>query len=350
MLTPSEGPLSAQLRRELTRPPAPLWERALDVLAPHKVFPLLAHQLGTFDLLDAIPESARARLVELHTEVRVRNSLLLLTTARLLQAFGAAGESALLLKGILLADTYYPHFSARPMSDIDLVAVRGRDEALFALLSDAGFRPSFHHIVQDHSLTFMNREGVFCDAHRTLPMFDHEPWHRIVREVDLTHIRGVRALALEPNAMIAHLAAHMHGHAREIGLVLLWVLDLAFVLRRSSGELDAARIHKLIGDHAAWALLLRLLRLLALAGQPVPIAFLHAARGLPVLTLASLLRQRRITPWGLPAPLGWARLAAHRLRLHRSDRPEPSLPDLLLWPYDELAACVSPPIARVVAR
>jgi len=350
MLNPRREPVPAELRRALSCATEQQWRLALDLLAPHKVFPLLAHQLGEASLLEHVPATARARLLEVQSEVRARNALLLLTTARLLRMASERGEGTLLLKGILFADSYYPDFATRPMSDIDLVAVRGRDEALFAMLADAGFRPSFHHIVQDHSITFMNREGVFCDAHRTLPMFESEPFHRITREVELKRIRGVRALSLEPNAMVAHLASHMHGHARELGFVLLWVLDLAFVLRRSAAELDAVRVRKLVGDDAAWALLLRLLRLLASAGCEVPPAFLHAARALPTLTLPALLRQRRITPWGLPAPMGWARLVAHRLRLHRSDRPEPSLPDLLLWPYDELAARVSSPLARVAAR
>lgn len=349
-LNPPDGVPPATVTRPLSESDEAAWDAALDCLAPHKLFALLAYQLRRAGLLEYIPQAASARLIEFQEEVQKRNALLLLTTARLLQAARKRGESALLLKGILFADSYYPDISTRPMSDIDLVAVRGRDDALFALLADSGFRPSFHHTVQDHSITFMNREGVFCDAHRTLPMFDAEPWHRVAREIDLQRVRGVRALALEPNAMVAHLASHMYGHARELGLVLLWVIDLAFVIRRSGRELSLERIQKLTAQDGAWALLLRLLRLLDGAGLEVPEGLLRRARALPPLSIAGILRQRRIAPWGLPAPLGWARLLAHRLRLHRSDRPEPSMPDLLLWPYDELTACVSPPIARVAAR
>jgi hypothetical protein len=345
-----DEPLSPLLARRLCESGSGLWERALDTLAPHKVFALLASQLEAFGLLPHVPPAACARLREFQDEVQRRNALLLLTAARLLRAAESRGERVLVLKGILFADGYYPELSARPMSDIDLVAAPGRDEALFGLLAESGFRPSLHHVVQDHSITFMNREGAFCDAHRALPMFAHLPWSELVRDTELSRVRSVRALALEPNAMVAHLAAHMHGHAREIGLVLLWVFDLAFVVRRASAELDAARVRTLIGEPGAWALLLRLLGLLHSYGVEVPEPFLRAARPLPQLTVAAILRQRRMTPWGLPAPLGWARLLAHTLRLHRSDRPEPSVPDLLLWPYDELAACVSPPIAKVAAR
>lgn len=350
MLTPDGRALDVAIARALRSASEEEWLAALELLAPHKVFALLAHQLTAFALWAQVPASARERLSAFHAEARTRNMLLLLTTARLLRMVEARGQSALLLKGILFADAYYPDVSTRPMSDIDLVAVRDQHEALYAILAEAGFRPSFHHMVQEHSVTFMNREGVFCDAHRTLPMFEAEPWSRLVRPIELRRVRGVHALALEPNAMVAHLAAHMHGHAREIGLVLLWVVDLAFVVRAAAGELDAGRVYRLLADDAAWALLLRLLKLIESAGGVIPPSFSALTRTLPPLTVAAVLRQRRITPWGLPAPLGWARLVAHRLRLHRSDRPEPSLHDLLLWPYDELAACVSPPIARMAAR
>jgi hypothetical protein len=349
LVTPERGPTPAA-RKALEQASPESFAQALDALAPHKVFPLLSYQLGQLGLLDKLPEEARARLEEVHDDVRARNGLLLLTLARILRMVAARGESVLLLKGILFADSYYPDFSTRPMSDIDLLAVRGRDDALFALLEEAGFRPSLHHTVQEHSITFMNRDGVFCDAHRTLPMFVSEPWHRIRAEAELSRVRGVKVLALEPNAMVAHLVAHMHGHAPDLGFVLLWIVDLAFVLRRFAGQLDLARIRKLAGSEGAWALFLRIVRLLEHHGEPIEGTLSHAARTLPPLTVAGALRQRRITPWGLPAPLGWLRLFAHQVGLHHSERPVPCLPDLVLWPLDELSKAMAPPLSRVSLR
>ncbi len=350
MLTSAEGGLASGTRRAVAESGPASWLGALDVLAPHKVFPLIAYRLREHGLHATVPEEARARLAEMHEQVRARNALLMITLARVLRAASQRGEAPVLLKGILFADSYYPDFSTRPMSDLDLLAAPGRDEALFALLAELGFRPSFHHAVQRHSITFMNRAGVFCDAHRRLPMFDGEPWQAITYEIALQRIRGVRARVLEPNAMLAHLAAHMHGHAPELGPVLLWIVDLAFLLRRSAPELELTRVRRLMGSDHAWALLLRLVRLLEQAGEPMPAALARAARPVPALSLAALLRQRRITPWGLPAPLGWVRLLAHQLGLHHSDRPVPRLPDLVLWPVDELAARVAPPLARAALR
>lgn len=349
LATPDAG-LAPSARSIIAHSSDATWQRALDELAPHKVFPLLSHRLREHELLGAVPAEGLAVLQEMHDEVRTRNALLMLTLARILRLTAARGESVLLLKGILFADSYYPDFSTRPMSDIDVLAVRGRDTVLFTLLQEAGFRPSLHHTVQDHSITFMNREGVFCDAHRTLPLFDTVPWHRMWRTSELKCIRGVPVLTLEPNAMVAHLVSHMHGHAPEIGFVLLWIVDLVFVLRRFAGELDYKRVRKLVQSDAAWALLLRLTHLLESVGEPVAPELSRAARMVPALTIAGALRQRRITPWGLPNALGWVRLAAHQLGLHRSERPLPCLPDLVLWPLDELAACVAPPLARATQR
>lgn len=351
LLLASEGrELSADARDRLLRSPEETWQGALDALSVHKVFPLLSHRLAQHALSAELPPSPTTRVRELHEEVRTRNALLLLTLARLLRLAQQKGEELLLLKGILFADSYYPEFSTRPMSDLDLVAAPGHADELFKLLDEAGFRPSLHHTVQEHSVTFMNREGVFCDAHRSLPMFAREPWHSLTRPLELTHVRGVKARELEPNAMVAHLAAHMFGHAREMGFVLLWIVDLALVLRRFGGELTAVRLRQLLAHDGAWALLLRLCKLIESAGGEVPPELARRARAVPPLTLSAVLRQRRLTPWGIPAPLGWARLAAHTLGLHRSERPLPSRADLLLWPLDELTACAAPPLARVALR
>jgi hypothetical protein len=348
LLTTRERGLAPRTRAIIAGASEASWRRAVTVLAPHKVFPLLSHQLRAFDLFEGLPASAQEPLRAMHEDVRNRNALLMLTLARILRLLKERGESVLLLKGILFADSFYPDFATRPMGDIDLLAVRGRDEALFEILAEAGFRPSFHHAVQEHGITFMNREGVFLDAHRTLPLFVAEPWHRIRREVELARVRGVPVFALEPNAMVAHLVAHMRGHGPDLGFVLLWIIDLALVLRKYGSELDLPRVRKLIGSEDGWALLLRLAGLLQSAGEPLPRALVRAARTVPALSLSTVLRQRRIHPWGLPRALGWARLVAHQLGLHRAEeRPTPELGDLVLWPLDELSERIALPLARV---
>jgi hypothetical protein len=147
--------------------------------------------------------------------------------------------------------------------------------------------------------------------------------------------------------MLAHLAVHMHGHLREIGLVLLWLLDIAFVLRRHAAQIEVEGVRALCRDEAAFCLLLRSLKLLERHGERLPPAWALRASGLLPLGLSTVLRQRRITPWGIPRPKGFMRVVAHRAALRRYERfPLPHVSDLLLWPLDELSLRAAPHFVR----
>ena len=205
LFTGPTRPPAAETRAAVLATSEEGWAEALDQLAPHKVYPLLAHRLGESSLLAEVPASARTRLTSFHAEVRVRNMLLLLT--------------------------------------------------------------------------------------------------------------------------------------------------LASILRRAHADaLDPMRVRRLMANEGAWVLFLRVLCILRRAGEELPPALLRPTRTVPPLTLGAALRRRRIIPWGLPAPLGWARLAAHQLGLHRADRLPPLPEDLVLWPFDALAAKVAPSLARVTRR
>jgi hypothetical protein len=316
---------------------------ALDLLAPHKLTSLLAHQAKLLGLLEQLPPVTRERLVTGQRETRATNALLFVTAASVLRALAARAELPLLLKGLLFADSYYPDPATRPMSDIDLVCAPGQQAALFEALEGLGFHPSDEHRPSPDGVTYMDRRGLVCDAHTRLRMFDGMPWEQLTVRRELSKLRGLPVRSLEPNAMLAHLAVHMHGHLRELGLVLLWLLDMAFVLRRHAAELDPERVRALCRDDAAFVLLLRALQLLSRHGEQLPAAWARRAGGLLPLSLGSVLRQRRITPWGLPGPKGFLRVLAHRVALRRYDRfPQPRATDLLLWPLDELSLRAAP--------
>jgi hypothetical protein len=320
---------------------------ALDLLAPHKVAALLAHQLKVHGLLDRLPPVTRERLLAAQRETRNLSTLLFVTAASILRATQARGESPLVLKGLLFADSYYPDPSTRPMSDIDLVSPPGREAILFEVLQELGFRPSTEHAASPDGVTYMDARGLICDAHTRLRVFDAVLWEVLTLRRELTRLRGITVLSLAPNAMLAHLAVHMHGHLREIGLVLLWLLDIAFVLRRHPEELEADQVRALCRDDAAFCLLLRTLKLLERHGEELPTAWARCASGLLPLSLAAVLRQRRITPWGLPGPAGFLRVLAHRVALRRYERfPLPHASDLLLWPLDELSLRAAPRLVR----
>lgn len=287
------------------------------------------------------------RLATAEREVRTVNTLLFVTAASVLRAVQARDAPPLVLKGLLFADSYYPHPATRPMSDIDLVAAPGQQAPLFEALAGLGFQRSTEHTPSPDGVTFVDARGLICDAHTRLRIFDGIPWSQLTQPRALVKLHGVTVLALAPNAMLAHLAVHMHGHLREIGLVLLWLLDIAFVLRRHAAELDVQSVRALCRSDAAFCLLLRTLKLLERHGERLPQAWARRASGLLPLTLPAVLRQRRITPWGIPRPKGFMRVLAHRAALRRYERfPLPHASDLLLWPLDELSLRAAPHLVR----
>jgi hypothetical protein len=141
----------------------------------------------------------------------------------------------------------------------------------------------------------------------------------------------------EPNALIAHLIAHLSEHAREIGPVLGWLLDVGFVLRKHASELDSGQLRQLLRAREHRLALLRTLAFLEEDwGEPAPPGLAAQIRAVRPFEFDSLLRQRRMASWGLPGPRGFARLAACGLgQREREGRHYPSWRDLLLWPADQ---------------
>jgi hypothetical protein len=352
-------PISAAAREALAEADERSFAAALDELEPHKVFPLLDHQLEALGLAEQLPPRARARIATVRRQVRALNALHALSTAAALKAAVTAGEPLLVMKGFLFADSYYPEFSTRPMGDVDLVALPGHGEALFALLERAGFRPLENDHPQEHARLFAGPHGMKCDAHSALHMFDRQDFMALTRPIELSHVRGVRVLCLEPNAMLAHLVTHCHGHHKDLGFVLLWLIDIALVLRRHGREVDPDRVREILlsaeenpaatvltGD-TRYGLFLRILGLLLAAGEVLGPALTERAHSVPPLTLGEVLRQRRIVPWHLPSARGWLRLAAHALDLRKNEhRPEVAPLDLVLWPLDRLNTRLARKFAR----
>jgi hypothetical protein len=332
-----DQPVPLHVTRRLARAQGAEWEQTERALAPHKIFPLLAHQLSHFDLLEVVPAETRARLLKTYQETRVMNGGLMVCAATALRALAKRGEHPLAMKGVIFANDLYPDVATRPMGDIDLVAAQGRHEALLEVLKALGYQPAPVQ-PQDDAVIMVLPSGVRCDAHKALRMFDGEDWHLLTRETELARMKGVSVRMLEPSAMVAHLATHMGGHYDEVGPVLLWITDLIFVLRRFASEVDVARIARLTQSDRHWTLLLRMLVLLQDLDEPIPEDFKPLLSAVPPLSLAHVLRQRRTTPWGLPGPKGFLRFAAQRLSL-RDYRQRPALSgqDLLWCGVDTLA-------------
>ena len=139
--------------------------------------------------------------------------------------------------------------------------------------------------------------------------------------------------------MLVHLVFHMDGHRHETGYLLSWILDIAFLLRKWGDLLKLERIEQLMPGKEHIISMFRILRFLEHEfEQKLPDSLANPAQHFKPLTLAEILRQRRLAIWKLPSLRGWLKLGACKLALS-SDRGLPYLyiSDLLLWPADSVS-------------
>jgi hypothetical protein len=138
-------------------------------------------------------------------------------------------------------------------------------------------------------------DGLRVDLAHRFRLFEGRPradWTEVVEPRFLSHRRLV---TLEPNALLVHLVVHMNGHRRQIGHLLAWFVDVAFVLRESAPRLERARLAALLDGDEAWTWLVRTV---AFAHDVLGVAeAAELARDLPDvarLTLEEVLRSRRV--------------------------------------------------------
>ena len=136
--------------------------------------------------------------------------------------------------------------------------------------------------------------------------------------------------------MLARLACHLARHSgggSSMGISLRWLLDLHFVLRRWSADIDTARLISLTDTDSGLAVLMRAVGFfrgemgMSYAGFEKTASL---AMQIAPLSFGEILHSRRLGVWNLPsAETGWLRLFAHLLRL----RPRPGLTQPLLSDY-----------------
>jgi len=346
-LARADQPVASPLKATLEQASEEAWVSAIQALEPHRMLPLIHYQLSRLGVLSQLPTAVADQLKQAYEEVRILNTVLVLSAATLLRSLLQQHQTPLLMKGVVLAEGYYPDFASRPMGDIDVVSAPGHDERMFEVLRALGYVPA-SEVEERDALVLRSPSGAICDAHRRLRLFTDFAWDEITRETELSRLRGLTVRVLEPNAMVAHSVAHMTGHLRDLGPMLLWIIDLALIIRKHATEIELSRVLTMLPDTQMRTMFLRVLSLLSNHGEVLNAELAEACARVPELSLDTILRQRKLTPWGLPSPIGWARLCAHHLSLREYERCRvPNLHDLVLWPVDALTMRV---IAHLVAR
>ena len=302
----------------------------------HRLLPLVWYGLLRHDCAQRIPGHIGSILKERFEGTQAMNGVSLMALRQVAEAASLKGVSVTACKGIVLAAEYYPILGARPMDDIDLwILPRERTSCAEAMGSNGFVRNEA--ICSAGADYFENGMGVVFDVHVEMELFaaQRDALTSLTRAAPDGHWR-----VFEPHALLAHLIVHMCSHAAKMGPLILWMVDLWFVLRKVWQEVDPSRLCKLLRSKSEWIFLLRTMRMLELlADEPSPAVLLPFLADVAPADLNALWRERRLATWALPRPIGWVRLVACGLHLKDpGGRYYPSLGDLVHWPIDRRSA------------
>lgn len=266
------------------------WQRALSVLSSHRLLALVHQEVGEARLRGA-PAGVLERL---RAEVRatfVRNAVAMDALAGVLAAFQREGIEPIVLKGAALLNTVYPSLGARPMVDVDLLLRPGEEGRAVAVLVAHGLRGR----PEGDAWNFVDPGGTRFDVVHRFRLFEHVALAPLIEWTRPRFLQRDAIATLEPNAMAVHLVVHMNGHRRDVGHLLAWFVDVARLLHAKSASIDAARLAPLLQGGEAWTWLLRTFAFLRDDfGVPLPPALALPSGGLAPLTLAEVLRSRRV--------------------------------------------------------
>ena len=305
---------------------AAAWQAGLDEVRAHRVAPVLGYMLRSLGLDRTVPAPYAAALAGDYRQTLVANTLLMRNLGQLLPALADVGVRPIVLKGALLANVYYPDLGARPMGDLDLLIRPEESTAVQQVFTTMGFAAHGEWGVEG-AVYFRNAQGVVFDVHDRFTLYPPEMRDGITTEVAMPSLAGQMVKCWEPNALLVHLLVHLWGHRSLAGLILGWLLDLAFVVQRDGASLCPDRLKSLMPNPQQQQLLWRALGFLQTqAGLVIPEPLRASVDGVRPLSLEGILRDQRLARWGLPGLRGWLRLLA--CRMHLKARPGASYPSM----------------------
>ena len=191
------------------------------------------------------------------------------------------------LKGPVLAETYYPEAGLRPFGDIDILIHESNLARVSGLLHERGYRdkneetdPHPHRLHECHSIfqrIFINEAtGHVVEVHCDHLQIGLEPVSMDrIWETSLERAFGAAsARALEDHDMFVQLCVHLNRHGYER---LIWFKDLDLMVR--SGHLDWTKVEARAREQGCLAALSYTLWLLPrVLATPMPAAALKLAR------------------------------------------------------------------------
>lgn len=225
------------------------WNRFVSLVHHHRVGGLLSYWIKELELESRLPRRVWGALCDISDVIAAawddhRNIL-----KGILMQCNESGIEIILLKGGQLGHTDYPHFSLRPIEDIDILVRESDRSETIKLMLERGL--SLYGTNQTCDKFFMSRSSkdrkervhkpVFFEVHSNLQTpirlnraftIDMDELWNTVQEKD---IDGFPFLQLSPLDNLLYLGAHFghHDFSR-----LIWGYDIALLIRRHEGEID----------------------------------------------------------------------------------------------------------------
>lgn len=152
-----------------------------------------------------------------------------------------------LLKGISIAEQYYPEFHLRPMRDVDILVPEEDLTRMQNLLRALGYRQEYGGLLggyesHHHLAPFFHEETNICvEVHHHL--LSTKNWASRDRVFELSNVRaqmressfhGKEVYRLSPELQAVYLAAHWAQDFKPIGGMIA-VMDLIYLLRHTGG-------------------------------------------------------------------------------------------------------------------
>jgi hypothetical protein len=224
------------------------WDRVAVLAQRHSVGPWLLRIISDPSVAPLVPESAIRALRGQTTAAALAALALAKATEEALLALADESIPAIILKGPVIADQFYPDPGLRPYRDADLLVPLAAHQRVHALLDRLGYV-----VAEDHGgvnaaqaetceapfeTAYVHREsGLSLDMH-----YDHLQVGLRPRELDGLWERSepFRLLVVDArrpclNDLFLALAVHLHRHAFER---LIWFKDLDLIVRQAGHRLD----------------------------------------------------------------------------------------------------------------
>lgn len=218
------------------------WDYLVELADNHGITPLLLNNLTSHGLADRVPAEQLEHMNQTYQHTLFRNLVFSHELNSVLTTFQENGISAIVLKGVILAEELYGNPGLRPMSDMDILVPHDQIERAGELLLEMGYRQPSPETTWDHPFhesPFYKKKPFMLvielhwrlDDDKLVEASHDAIWSRArwFRNADIS------AMTLSPEDNLLYLSHHFSKHSDHI---LRLLNDIVELLKKFNGTLD----------------------------------------------------------------------------------------------------------------